>query len=108
MAKLMFMLFRKPAISREACLAMWTGEQHLALFGPMRKLGLIKYVQNRVSSTEPAGGPDGIGELWFENAEAMATVMSSPEMAAGFEDAKRFLDLEKSHALVVEENRIFG
>jgi len=68
---------------------MWTGEQHLALLGPMKKLGFKKYVQNRVTSPEPEGAPDGIGELWFE-------------------DAKRFADLDKSHGLVVEESPIFG
>ena len=108
MVKLVFMIYKKPGLSREECLAMWTGEQHLALLEPMKDLGFIKYVQNRVTSEEPAGAPDGIGELWFEDAEAMERVMNSPEMAAGFEDAKRFLDLEKSHGLGVDESPIFG
>ena len=64
-------------------------------------------MQNRVTSQEPEGTPDGIGELWFEDAEAMESVMNSPEMAAGFEDTKRFADLEKSHGLLVEGNPIF-
>ena len=108
MVKLMFMIHRKPGLSRDECLAMWTGEQHLALLEPMKRLGFKKYVQNRVTSLEPAAAPDGIGELWFEDAEAMERVMSSPDMAAAFEDAKRFLDLEKSHALGVDESPIFG
>ncbi len=99
----------KPAqlIRRLECLAQWTGEKHLALLEPMKKLGFEKYVQNRVTSQEPEGAPDGIGELWFEDAEAMKSVMNSPEMAAAFEDAKRFADLEKSRGLLVEENPIF-
>jgi uncharacterized protein (TIGR02118 family) len=108
MVKLVFMVFRKPGISREECLAMWTGEQHLALLEPTKKLGFMKYVQNRVTSQDPEGAPDGIGELWFEDAEAMEQVMNSLEMGAGFEDAKRFADLDKSHGLVVEESPIFG
>ena len=45
---------------------MWTGEQHLELLEPTKKLGFMKYVQNRVTSQDPEGAPDGIGELWFE------------------------------------------
>ena len=101
------MVYKKPGFSREECLAEWTGEKHLALLEPMKKLDFKKYVQNRVTSQEPEGAPDGIGELWFEDAEAMERVMNSPEMGAGFEDAKRFADLEKSHGLVVEESPIF-
>lgn len=73
----------------------------------MKRLGFKKYVQNRVTSQEPEGAPDGIGELWFEDAEAMERVMKSPEMGAAFEDGKRFADLESSHGPVVEESPIF-
>ena len=37
------------------------------------------------------------------DAETMGRVMNSPAMAAGFEDAKRFLDLDRTYALVVDE-----
>jgi len=51
--------------------------------------------------------PDGIGELWFDNAQALEQAMNSPEMAAAVEDAKRFLDMEKTYALVVNEKTVF-
>lgn len=108
MVKLMFMVFKKPGSDREACVEMWTGEQHLALVRSMQALGVEKYVQNRVTSPEPEGAPDGIGEFWFRDGEAMDRVMRSPEMGAAFEDAQRFADLEKSHALVVEESSVIG
>ena len=108
MVKLLFMVYKKPGMSRQECLAEWTGDKHLAFLEPMKKLGFRKYVQNRVTSPDPEGAPDGIGELWFEDAEAMERVMNSPEMGAGFEDAKRFVDFEKSYSLVVEESLIFG
>lgn len=43
--------------------------------------------QHRVTSPEPEGAPDGIDELWFDDAAAMERVMTSPEMAVAFEDA---------------------
>jgi hypothetical protein len=52
--------------------------------------------------------PDGIGELWFADAQSMSKGMSSPEMAAAGEDARRFLDMEKTFALIVVENALVG
>jgi hypothetical protein len=45
-----------------------------------------------------------VSELWFDSPEAM----TSPEMAAAVEDAKRFLDMVKTYALVVDEKRVLG
>jgi hypothetical protein len=50
---------------------------------------------------------DGIGELWFDSAAAMDKAMNSPQMAAAVEDANRFLDMEKTYALAVDEKIIF-
>ena len=108
MVKLMFMMFKKPGLDRDASVEMWTGEQHLDLVRPMQALGVEKYVQNRVTSPEPEGAPDGFGEFWFSDDEAMQRVMSSPEMGAAFEDAERFADLEKGHALAVDESPVIG
>ena len=49
---------------------------------------------------------DGIGELWFEGAEALDKAMKSAEMSAAAEDAKRFLDMTRTYAMVVEEKTI--
>jgi hypothetical protein len=51
---------------------------------------------------------DGIGELWFVDAQSLSKAMSSPEMAAAGEDAKRFLDMEKTYAALVSEHTILG
>jgi uncharacterized protein (TIGR02118 family) len=51
---------------------------------------------------------DGIGELWFDRKAAMEQAMNSPEMAQAAEDAKRFLDMERTYALVVDEKTVFG
>jgi hypothetical protein len=66
--------------------------------------GLQRWVQNHVATLPTAAAPDGIGELWFDHAGAM----ESAEMAAAVEDAKRFLDMDRSYALVVEEKQILG
>jgi hypothetical protein len=52
--------------------------------------------------------PDGIGELWFENAQALERAMNSLEMAAAVEDAQRFLDMGRTYALTVEEKTVLG
>jgi hypothetical protein len=66
--------------------------------------GLRRWVQNHVGTLPTSAAPDGIGELWFEGSGAM----ESAEMAAAVEDAKRFLDMDKSYALLVEEKQILG
>src|SRR5690348_12126815 len=104
--KLVFVLFRRPDLTHEQSVAQWKGDMHVAL---VRKVpGLQKWVQNHPISAPAAGSPDGIGELWFADAETMGKAMSSPEMGAAGEDAKRFLDMEKSFAIVVSENSVIG
>ena len=68
--------------------------------------GIKKRVQNRVTSDPDGSVPDAIGEVWFESAEAFEQTMASPAWAAAFEDAKTFVDLEKSYGLVVDEKPI--
>jgi sugar lactone lactonase YvrE len=70
--------------------------------------GLEKWVQNHVTSVPNDAAPDGIGKLWFGDAEALEKGMNSPEMAAAVEDAKGFLDMDRTYALVVDEKRVLG
>ena len=66
--------------------------------------GLRRYIQNPVTGDEREGAPDGIGELWFDDAATMDRVMNGPAMVTVFEDATRFADLDRSYPLVVEEH----
>jgi uncharacterized protein (TIGR02118 family) len=100
--KVLFVLFRKSGVSHERCLAEWSGGQHTSIV--KRIPGLKKWVQNHVSTLPNETAPDGIGELWFDSSESM----QSPEMAAAVDDAKRFLDMGRSYALVVEEKHILN
>jgi len=98
-AKLVFVVFKRADVTREQSFAEWDGAKHVAL---VRRIpGLRKWVE---PSNE--GNADGIGELWFESAEVMAQAMKSPELAAAAEDAKRFLDMTRTYAIIVEERTI--
>jgi uncharacterized protein (TIGR02118 family) len=69
---------------------------------------LKKWVQNHAAALPREAAADGIGELWFDSAAAMEQAMSSPQMAAAVEDAKRFLDMGRTYALVVDEKTVIG
>lgn len=105
-AKVVFVLFRRADVSHEQCLAEWHGERHVALVKNVPRLR--RWVQNHVASLPHDSAPDGLGELWFDDAEAMKKAMGSPEMGAAVEDAKRFLDMAKTYALVVDEKVVIG
>jgi uncharacterized protein (TIGR02118 family) len=105
MSKVIFILHRKEGTTREQCLEYWASERHTSIVG--RIPGLTRWVQNHVRSApgEPAAC-DGIGELWFESDDAMQRALSSPEMEAAVEDAKNFLDMQRTGLVVVEEKTI--
>ena len=106
MPKVIFILQRKPGTTREACLKYWEGEQHTAI---MRTIpGLTKWVQNHATSAPGEPACDGVGELWFETDEAMQSALNSSAMAAAVEDAKNFLDMEKTGLVFVEEKTVIG
>lgn len=101
-AKVVFVLFRRADLSHEQCLAAWKGEQHVSI---VKKVpGLRRWVQDHVALLPQEGAADGIGELWFDDSGARKHGMESSQMAAAVEDAKRFLDMVRSYALVVDEH----
>jgi uncharacterized protein (TIGR02118 family) len=99
--KVIFVLHRRPELSRQECLREWSGERHAALVA--RIPGLRRWVQNHVRSAPGEPVCDGIGELWFDSAEAVEKALASDELAAAVEDAARFLDLDRTGLVVVEE-----
>lgn len=102
--KVVFVLFRRADVTHARSLAEWSGERHTSIV--KRLPGLKRWVQNHVVTVPNEAAADGIGELWFETTQAMERAMNSPEMAAAVEDAKSFLDMSRSYALVVEENTV--
>ncbi len=105
-AKVIFVLFKRPDLAHEKCLAEWGGKQHTEIVRTIP--GLMRWVQNHVSPVSGKTLPVGIGELWFADAQSMDHAMASPEMAAAVEDAKRFLDMESTYAVTVDENTIIS
>lgn len=102
--KAIFVVFRRSDLTHEQCLAHWKGDRHVSIVSKIP--GLEKWVQNHVTAQPNGAAPDGIGELWFGDAEALEQGMNSPEMGAAVEDAKNFLDMERTYALIAEEKRI--
>lgn len=101
MAKVIFVLHRRPDITAEQANEYWSNESHLS---HVRKLpGLARFVQNHVISAPGERVCDGIGELWFESDEAMERALNSPEMGAAVESARSFLDMEKTGLIIVAE-----
>src|ERR1700740_286261 len=99
MAKVIFVLQRRAGLTREQALAQWSGEQHLTIVGKLP--GLTRYIQNHVDPTPAEPVCDGIGDLMNE-------ALNSPEMAAAVEDAKRFLDMERTGMILVQEKILVG
>jgi uncharacterized protein (TIGR02118 family) len=105
-SKFIFILQRNPDTSHEDFLTEWNGQRHTALVE--RVPGLQRWVQDHVVANGDDLPCDGIGELWFDTDEALHTALSSTEMAAAFDDAAAFVDLERSGMCVVEEHTIVG
>ena len=102
MAKLIFLLRRKSGTTREQCLSYWAGGAHTAL---VEKLpGLEKSVQNAIIGGPGSADCDGIGELWFASDAAMEQALNSPEMAQVLENAKIFLDMDRTSLVTTSEN----
>ena len=106
MAKMIFVLQRRAGLTREQALAQWSGEQHVAIVGKLP--GLTRYIQNHVDSAPAEPVCDGIGELWFATDDLMNEALNSPEMAAAVQDAKRFLDMERTGMILVQEKILIG
>jgi uncharacterized protein (TIGR02118 family) len=104
--KVVFVLFRKHGLTHEESLAQWEGDQHTSIVRMVP--GLKRWVQNHAIAVPSEGGADGIGELWFDSPAAMEQAMNSPQMTAGVEDAKRFLDMDRTYTLIVDEKTVFG
>jgi uncharacterized protein (TIGR02118 family) len=103
-AKIIFFLHRRGDMSREDMVGQWTGEQHRSVVWKVP--GLARWTQNRIASVPGEPPCDAVGELWFESGEALQEALSSREWATAVEDAGRFLDLNKSGMVIVEEKLV--
>ncbi len=106
MSKVIFVIQRRPDLTREQCLAEWRGERHVSVLKELP--GLTKWRQNHPTRDSGESICDGIGELWFDDDEVMTAALNSPQMRAAVEDARNFLDMEQTGMLIVDEQTIIG
>jgi uncharacterized protein (TIGR02118 family) len=101
MSKIIFVIQRKAGTSREECHREWGSPRHVGIVGKLP--GLTRWLRNEVTGAPGEPVCDGIGELWFESETAMEAALKSPEMGAAVEDAKAFLDMDRTGLLIVRE-----
>ncbi len=104
--KLIFICYKRPELDEKEFAAEWAGTRHAAVV--VRIPGLVKYMHNYVGASQEGSAPNGIGELWFETDDDLERAMNSPEMGAAVEDAKKFLDMERTYAIPATEATIIG
>lgn len=123
MLKLVYCLRRLPEISREEFQRHWRQTHGPLVRDRAAALGIRRYVQVhtldsplnealRASRGSESDIYDGVAELWWESAEALAAGTATPEgrQAARelFEDEKGFIDFARSVVFVAEEHPFVG
>ena len=121
MIKLVYCLRRLPELSREEFQRYWRETHSPLVRNRAPALGIKRYIQVhtlesplnealRASRGSEAEIYDGVAELWWENAEALAAGTATPEgrqvARELFEDEKRFIDFARSVVFVAEENPV--
>ena len=119
MIKLVYCLRRLPNLSREEFQRYWRETHGPLVRGRAEALGIKRYVQlhtldsplNEVlrASRGGSGEPyDGVAELWWESAEALAAATSADEGRKAArelrEDEERFIDFRRSVIFAAEEH----
>ncbi len=102
MVKAIYLIRRKPGMSREDFHRYWR-EVHGTIAA--RIPGMRRYVQCHAIANPSATDDDydGAAEAWFDDMEAVARAVASPEYAAAREDEGRFIDLERTTLIFTEE-----
>jgi uncharacterized protein (TIGR02118 family) len=121
MIKLVFVLHRRPELSREEFQRYWR-ERHAPLVAERAQaIGARRYVQVHTLETplddalreHRKGEPyDGVAELWWDSVEALAATFgdeagrtAAAELLA---DEAEFIDLERSAVWLAEEHVVVG
>jgi uncharacterized protein (TIGR02118 family) len=120
MIKLVFCVRRTPGMTPAAFAEYWR-ERHAPLVAERAKaLGIRRYVQLHTLDSPlnaalaaPRGAPepfDGIAELWWDDADAMAAPMRTHDGRRAarelIEDEARFIDLARSPIWLATEREI--
>jgi uncharacterized protein (TIGR02118 family) len=106
MVKAIYLIRRKPELSREDFHRYWR-EVHGAIAA--RIPGLRRYVQCHAIIRDGDGDAfDGAAEAWFDDMDAVRRAVASPEYAAARADEARFIDLERTSLILTEEVTVIG
>lgn len=107
MIKLIYCINRKPGMSVEEFQRYWR-ETHAPIAG--RIPGVRRYVQCHTVPAAYSGGAqppfDGAAELWFDDLDAFAAAMRSPEVQAAREDERNFIDHSRVALFITEEHPV--
>jgi uncharacterized protein (TIGR02118 family) len=107
MIHLLFLMRRKPGLSREECQRHWR-EIHAPL--AQRIPGIRRYVQSHVivaNGEEPSY--DGAAEIWVDDEKAATTVFQSKEYLEGaYRDEPNFVDIKSALRLRTEDHMILA
>ena len=108
MIKVLSLLTRKPEYTHEQFVKHW-----LEIHGPLARAvpGIRRYVQSHITGTrtradvpEAEVAVDGIAELWYDDAEALARSAATPEAKQLYADGALFIGRIKT--FVIEEKEI--
>jgi uncharacterized protein (TIGR02118 family) len=102
MFKTMFFLHRSSDMSVEE-FQRYSKEIHVPMVA--RVPGLERYVINHALANPAANTAacDGVAELWFRSPEDFQAALVSEEGTAVLADQANYLDLERTHVLIVDE-----
>lgn len=117
MIKLVFLMRRKPGMSREAFQHYWRHEHPKLIKRHAAKLKIRRYVQSHAIAPESVAAfrPewddsrawDGVAEVWLDSLAVLADSRGNPEMdriqAEIVADEQSFVDLERSTMFITEE-----
>ncbi len=110
MIKRMFLLVRRPELSREEFARHWR-----EIHGPLTKElpNIVRYIQDHIVETATFRGDgddpdlprvDGVAEFWFEDKAAMEEAFATPAAKALYEDGAKFIAFVNTY--IVEEHTV--
>jgi len=110
MIKSLSLLVRKDGMTHEQFMKHWV-EVHAPL--ALKVPGIRRYVQSHIVDVrrrpdipDLGAAVDGVAELWYDDAEAMARAVASPEMKALQADGALFIG--RIQSFVMHEHVVIG
>lgn len=107
MIKVMFFLYRRSDLSMEQFIR-YSESTHIPLVAQVP--GLVHYVVNHTVDN-PAGVSgvcDAVAELWFASPNTFQAALATPDAAAALGDQPNYLDMARTHMLIVDENVVIS